>query len=105
MPTTTVTPVDTHINQGGQTVGTLKPYEVVVPGRRGGVTATLLLSDDDAKRAGVFEQQPEQKAAPKRTRSKARTPRNKAAKPAADKASTPAPAAPVEEATDPDASE
>lgn len=60
---------------------TLKPYEVVVPGRHQH-TATLLLSDEDAKRAGVFEQKAIQPA-----ENKARTPRNKAAKPAANKTS------------------
>lgn len=92
----------------------LSKYEVVIPGRNGGTKTTLLLSDEDAKRAGVFDQKAEKPAAPKRTR-KARTPANKAAAPAAnkagkpddDKSATPAttPAAPTEEATDPDASE
>lgn len=95
----------------------LQAYEVVTEGRHPHKT-TLMLSDEDAKRLGVFDQKsktPGSKAAPKAaaaktsTPRKARTPRNKAAKPAADKAAEPAPVTPpagsVEDASDPDASE
>lgn len=58
---------------------TLKPYEVTVPGRHPHKT-TLLLSDADAKAQGLIEAK-----AAKPAQNKARTPRNKAAKPAADK--------------------
>lgn len=90
----------------------LKPYEVVTDGRHPHTT-TLMLSDEDAKRMGVFDgggKPAAKKAAPKAA-NKARTPRNKAAaKPAAKKASA-SPAAPatpaqgVEAASDPGASE
>lgn len=81
----------------------LKKYEVVTEGRHPHTT-TLMLSDEDAKRLGVFDK-PAKKAAPKKaaTPHKARTPRNKAAKPAANK-TAPAPAT-VEDASDPGASE
>lgn len=89
----------------------LNEYEVTVDGRHPRKT-TLLLSDEDAKRMGVFGQ----KAAPAPA-NKARTPQNKAkpaaGKPAAAKrtAKKPAaaPAAPKpatpDPASDPDASE
>lgn len=57
----------------------LKRYEVTVEGRRP-TTTTLLLSDEDAKRMGLVEAKAA--AAPD---NKARTARNKAAKPAASK--------------------
>lgn len=96
----------------------LQAYEVVTEGRHPHKT-TLMLSDEDAKRLGVFDQKSnaaESKAARKKataakasTPRKARTPRNKAAKPAADKAAEVAPVTPpagsVEDASDPDASE
>lgn len=95
----------------------LQAYEVVTEGRHPHKT-TLMLSDEDAKRLGVFDQKSkatESKGAPKKaaaktsTPRKARTPRNKAAKPAADKAAEVAPGTPpaggVEDASDPDASE
>lgn len=90
----------------------LKPYEVVTEGRHPHTT-TMLLSDEDAKRMGVFDggsKTTVKKTAAKPT-NKARTPRNKAAaKPAAKKtaAKPTAPAAPsqgVEAASDPGASE
>jgi hypothetical protein len=95
----------------------LQAYDVVTEGRHPHKT-TLMLSDEDAKRMGVYDQKSdtaEKKAAPKKTAApktttprKARTPRNKAAKPADDKAAA-APATPpaggVEDASDPDASE
>ncbi|MFF2631963.1 hypothetical protein ACFVR6_03680 [Microbacterium sp. NPDC058021] len=87
----------------------LNRYEVTVEGRHPHTT-TLLLSDEDAKRMGVFKEKGGKPAA-----NKARTPRNKAAKPAAKKptarsaaAKKPAaaPADPVVDgASDPDASE
>lgn len=74
----------------------LKSYEVVVPGRRPHTT-TLLLSDEDAKRHGVFGQHENttakkeaKKAAKKPAANKARTPADKATKPAADKVEKPA---------------
>lgn len=95
----------------------LQAYEVVTEGRHPHKT-TLMLSDEDAKRLGVFDPKSKdtgtkvaaKKAAAKTTTPrKARTPRNKAAKPAADKAAEAAPATPpggsVEDASDPDASE
>ena len=95
----------------------LKRY-TITSGRRGEHTVTVKLSDDEAKRLGVFDQstpsegKPAAKKAPAKTSTprKARTPRsNKAAKPAADKAAEAAPVAPpaggVEDASDPDASE
>ncbi|KQQ65707.1 hypothetical protein [Microbacterium sp. Leaf320] len=94
----------------------LKRY-TITSGRRGEHTVTVKLSDDEAKRLGVFDQStsPEGKPAAKKVPAKtgaprkARTPRNKAAKPAADKAAEPAavtpPAGSVEDASDPDASE
>lgn len=90
----------------------LNEYEVTIDGRHPHTT-TMLLSDEDAKRLGVYGT--EAKAA-KPAANKARKPAaNKTApakirKPAAPKAAKPAaPKAPapgsVEDATDPDASE
>lgn len=87
----------------------LNEYEVTVDGRHPHKT-TMLLSDDDAKRLGVFGQKA---AAPEGN--KARTPRNKAAAPARAKRSSGArrtgakgatkpAAAAAEDATDPTAS-
>lgn len=94
----------------------LKRY-TITSGRRGEHTVTVKLSDDEAKRLGVFDQstpsegKPAAKKAPAKTSTprKALTPRNKAAKPAADKAAEVAPGTPpaggVEDASAPDASE
>lgn len=75
-PASTVIPVDQRITEGGSTVG-LKKYQISVPRRGGDVVTTVKLSDEDAKRLGAKPVDV--------TESKARTPRNKAAKPAADK--------------------
>lgn len=115
-PSTTVIPVDERIETREQGDMSLKRY-TITSGRRGEHTVTVKLSDDEAKRLGVFDQsapsegKPAAKKAPAKTSTprKARTPRNKAAKPAADKAAETAPATPpagsVEDASDPDASE
>lgn len=67
----TVVPIDTRLRTKENTVGELKPYDVVVPGRHEHKT-TLMLSDEDARAQGLLEE----KAAPK-PQNKARTPRNK----------------------------
>ncbi len=95
-PPSTVTPVDSHITEGGLTVG-LNRYEVTVEGRH---KTTLLLSDEDAKRMGVLKEKPAR--APRKARgsvsNKARTPSNKAAAKPADRGG-------VEAASDPGASD
>lgn len=92
----------------------LKAYDVVTEGRHPHTT-TLMLSDEDAKRMGVFDSGSKpaakkaaakrpaaKKAAPKSATTKARTPQNKAVQTTANKA--PAESS-VEAASDPDASE
>lgn len=97
-PATTVTPVDANIEERETTVG-LKRYEVTVEGRHPHTT-TLLLSDEDAKRLGVLKEKGGAPAA-----NKARTPRNKAAKPAAKKPAAASSQPVADGASDPDASE
>lgn len=76
----------------------LKRYDVTVEGRHNHTT-TLLLSDEDAKRMGVFKEPAAKPAA------KAQTPANKARAPRNKQAAKPAAKSGVEAASDPDASE
>jgi hypothetical protein len=99
-----VIPVDQRIETRSIEVG-LKEYEVTIDGRHP-LKTTMQLSDADAERMGIIGKEikagaaktaaPKKPAAPK----KARVPRNKAAKPAENKA-----AEAVESASDPGASE
>lgn len=91
----------------------LKRYEVKVQPGRNTVDTILKLTPEEAERLGATEYVKEG-ATPARTLSKSRAastkpraPRNKAAKPAADKTATPAdpPKSGMEDATDPGASE
>lgn len=60
----------------------LKPYEVEIPARPAPRRATLLLSDEDAKKQGLLGKHVKD--------TKARQPQNKAAKPSSNKAAAPA---------------
>jgi hypothetical protein len=105
-----VIPVDERIQTREQGDMNLKRYTIQT-GRRGEHITTVKLTEAEAKRVGARPIDAEQKAT-KPAANKARTPRNKAAKPAtsktAAKPSMPAstkPAANIEDASDPDASE